>query len=94
MFKVNDNMENIINLYEKFNSNLTMRYADETLFKDINENEKVIVDFYNITFMGKSFAQECVYQKQQLPVEVVEINKSDFVKRMFNAVKLSFNLAL
>ena len=92
MFKVNDNMENIINLYEKFNSNLTMRYAAETLFKDINENEKVIVDFYNITFMGKSFAQEYVYQKQQLPVEVVEINKSDFVKRMFNAVKLSFNL--
>lgn len=92
MFKVNDNMENIINLYEKFNSNLTMRYAAETLFKDINENEKVIVDFYNITFMGKSFAQEYVYQKQQLPVEVVEINKSDFVERMFNAVKLSFNL--
>lgn len=50
------------------------------------------MDFDNITFMGKSFAQEYVYQKQQLPVEVVEINKSDFVERMFNAVKLSFNL--
>lgn len=86
-------MENVIKLNELFNSNLTMRYTAETLFESINKsNPKVIVDFNNIKFMGKSFAQEYIYQKQQLPIEVIEINKCDFVERMFNAVKLSFDL--
>lgn len=81
----------IIDLEKRYNSNLWRRYAAESIFDNLENNKsEIVVDFKNIEFIGKSFAQEYVYQKDQLNNEVIEINKSDFVENMLNIVYNSF----
>ncbi|MDR3222424.1 MAG: hypothetical protein LBT66_01625 [Methanobrevibacter sp.] len=68
---------------------LGMRYIAENLFNDVinkNASMNILIDFQNITFMSRSFAQEYVYQKRNTNAEIVEKNMDDNVRKMFDVV--------
>jgi anti-anti-sigma regulatory factor len=77
-----------INIKKDINIDLSMRFLAEDIFEIIGKNEKeVIIDFDEIEFMSRSFAQEYVYQKEQIPqTNIIEINMSENVKKMFQVV--------
>jgi len=76
-------MEIEIILEKDLNTDLGMRYLAERLFEKLDNNTpKVIIDFNGITFMSRSFAQEYVFQKDQLEnVDFVEKNMDENVKK-------------
>jgi len=87
-------MENIqeINLEKRIRSNLTMRYSAKDLFDELNINaSKIIMNFENVEFMSRAFAQEYVYQKEHSDINIVEKNMSKFIKDMFDLVNNSHN---
>jgi hypothetical protein len=76
-----------VKLEKEFYKKLGMRSSAEELFEKIEpSSSKFIVDFDNIEFMSRSFAQEYIYQKFISQVEVEEINMSGIVKEMYNIV--------
>ena len=47
---------------------------------------KVVMNFKGVEFMGRSFAQEYLNQKNKAPFEIVEINVPNEVQNMFNII--------
>lgn len=78
-----------IYLADLFTSNLGIRLNAENLFKQLENKdyEKIVMDFKNVKFMSRSFAQEYVSRKKLLNIPVTEENISDNVQEMFNLVK-------
>ena len=81
-------MEAKIILEKDLHTDLGMRYLAEMLFENLDNNvPKITIDFNGITFMSRSFAQEYVFQKNQLKnIEFVEENMDVNVKKMFEVV--------
>ena len=52
-----------INLEKTFAKKLGMRTTAMKLFQDLENETEVILDFKDIEFMSRSFAQEYVFQK-------------------------------
>jgi 23S rRNA pseudoU1915 N3-methylase RlmH len=76
-----------VKLEQEFYKKLGMRSSAEEIFEKINNSDsKIIMDFDNIEFMSRSFAQEYVYQKRISDVEIEEKNMSGIVKEMYNIV--------
>jgi hypothetical protein len=67
---------------------LSMRFVAEEIFEDISHKNvsKVMMDFKNIRFMSRSFAQEYIYRKNKLNIEIIEKNMNKDVEKMFNVV--------
>jgi len=84
-----------IRIEKEIHKNLSMRSSAETFFNDLDSNvAKIIIDFDNVEFMSRSFAQEYVYQKNQQKIEIIEKNMSDFVKKMLDIVNKNYNDAI
>lgn len=80
-------IEERIILEKEIGKDLGQRSKIEELFKNINPNTtKVIMDFSNVEFMGRSFAQEYLNQKHIASFEVVEENVSENVQKMFDVI--------
>lgn len=74
-------------LAEKIGKDLGQRSKIEELFKNINPNiNRIIMDFADVEFMGRSFAQEYLNQKHSAPFEVIEENVPNDVEKMFDAI--------
>lgn len=74
-------------LSEKIDSNLGSRNKIEELYQNISDDvSKVVMNFKGIEFMGRSFAQEYLNQKNKAPFEVVEINVPEDVEKLFNVI--------
>ncbi|MBE6505306.1 MAG: DUF4325 domain-containing protein [Methanobrevibacter millerae] len=69
-----------VNLKDAFAKKLGMRTTAKKLFDDIQNEKEVILNFKDIEFMSRSFAQEYVFQKYNSNVEITEENMNDFVK--------------
>lgn len=76
-----------INLEQTFAKKLGMRTTAIKLFQDLEENTEVILDFKDIEFISRSFAQEYVYQKHNSKVNIIESNISDFIKKLLEVVE-------
>ena len=76
-----------INLEKKFARKLGMRTTAIKLFNDLENEIEVKLDFKNVEFMSRSFAQEYVYQKDHANVKIIEINMSDFIKELLEVVQ-------
>ena len=74
-------------LEKEIDSDLGSRNKIETLFKSIPDNiSKVVMNFSGVEFMGRSFAQEYLNQKNKASFEVVEINVPEDVQKLFDII--------
>lgn len=79
--------EQKIILEKEIGKDLGQRSKIEEIFQNIAPNiTKVIMDFSNVEFMGRSFAQEYLNQKHFATFEVVEENMSPDIQKMFNVI--------
>lgn len=76
-----------INLEKTFAKKLGMRTTAKKLFNDLENETEAILNFKDIEFMSRSFAQEYVYQKHNSKVHIIESNMSDFVKGLLEVVE-------
>ncbi|WP_405308998.1 hypothetical protein [Methanobrevibacter sp.] len=76
-----------INLEQTFAKKLGMRTTAMKLFRDLENETEAILDFKDIEFMSRSFAQEYVFQKHNSKVRIIESNMSDFVKGLLEVVE-------
>lgn len=83
-----DNMNEIeILLRKEIGPDLGSRQKIEELFNNIDTNtSKVIMNFEGIEFMGRSFAQEYLNQKNYAPFEITEKNMPQDVEKMFDVI--------
>lgn len=77
----------VINLEKTFAKKLGMRTTAMKLFHDLENETEAILNFKDIEFMSRSFAQEYVYQKHNSKVHIIESNMSDFVKGLLDVVE-------
>lgn len=79
--------EKIICLEKEIGKDLGQRSKIEEIFQNIEPNiAKVYMDFTNIEFIGRSFAQEYLNQKHFAHFEVKEINISEDIKKMLDFI--------
>lgn len=76
-----------VNLKDTFAKKLGMRTTAKRLFDDIQNESEVILNFKDVEFMSRSFAQEYVFQKHNSNVEITEQNMNDFVKGLLDVVE-------
>ena len=79
-----------INLEEKYAKKLGVGPTAKKLFKEINEEPSVVLNFENIEFMSRSFAQEYVFQKHNCDIEIEEINMNDSIRQLLKVVEEDF----
>ena len=78
---------------ERFiSSNLGMNISAKELFEEINNspNPNIIIDFTDVFFMGRSFAQEYIYQKMRSDKNIYEENLGEDVLKMLEVVKKDY----
>lgn len=76
-----------IMLEKEIGADLGSRQAIENVFRNIPEStEKVIMNFQNIEFIGRSVAQEYLNQKHNVSFEVCEKNMNNDVDKLFNII--------
>ena len=75
-----------IKLEQKFARKLGMRTTAIKLFNDLKDETEVKLDFKDIEFMSRSFAQEYVYQKDHSNIKIIQLNMSKFLKELLNVV--------
>jgi len=74
-------------LKNEIDSDLGSRNQIEKLYDRIDSNvSKVVMNFEGIEFMGRSFAQEYLNQKNKAAFEVVEINVPKNVGELFKII--------
>lgn len=64
--------------------------AKKKLFQEINAEKEMILNFRNIKFMSRSFAQEYVFQKHNTNTKIYEINMDDSIKQLLDIVQEDF----
>ncbi|MBR5503296.1 MAG: DUF4325 domain-containing protein [Methanobrevibacter sp.] len=79
-----------IDIGTKYSKKIAMDSTAILLFQELESFDKVILDFGNVEFLSRSFAQEYVYQRYHSKVEIVEINMSDLIKGLFEVVEEDF----
>lgn len=75
-----------IKLEEKFSNKLGIGPTAKKLFQELNGNDSVILNFENIEFMSRSFAQEYVFQKNNSKSTIIEINMNENIERLLELV--------
>jgi hypothetical protein len=74
---------------KEINRKLIFRESAKNLFQKIIKTNynKVNLDFKNVDFMSRSFAQEYIYQRGNKNLEITEKNLSPFVEGLLNVVE-------
>ncbi|MGL6299044.1 MAG: STAS-like domain-containing protein [Methanobacteriaceae archaeon] len=75
-------------LEKEISENLGIRHTAERLFNKLNHNKSsnVVMNFDNVEFMSRSFAQEYVFQKEHSELNITEKNIPYNVKMMLEVV--------
>lgn len=76
-------------LSHEFGSNIFTRKTISAFFEKINSQKgtETILDFSDIKFISRSCADEYLKEKEKSKINISEINMSNEVCSMFNAVK-------
>lgn len=77
-------------LEKEYPKKLGMAPTAKKLFQEINNESDVVLNFENIEFMSRSFAQEYVFQKHNSNSNITEINMSDSIQQLLEIVKEDF----
>lgn len=77
-------------LEEKYPKKLGMGPTAKKLFQEIKNEKEVILNFQNIKFMSRSFAQEYVFQKHNTSCKITETNMDDSIKQLLEIVQEDF----
>ena len=80
----------VINLEEKYSRKLGVGPTAKKLFDEIQQESAVILNFENIEFMSRSFAQEYVFQKHNTQTEIEEINMAESIGKLLEVVEDDF----
>ena len=80
----------VIDLEEKFSKKLGVGPTAKKLFDEIKPDSEVILNFENIEFMSRSFAQEYVFQKYNAQTEIEEINMTESIEKLLEVVEDDF----
>ena len=81
-----------IKIEKHIHKTLGMNISAKELFEEINNspNTNIIIDFTDVFFMGRSFAQEYIYQKMKSDKNIFEENLPEDVEKMFEVVKKDY----
>lgn len=77
-------------LEKKYPKKLGMGPTAKKLFQEINKSSETVLNFENIEFMSRSFAQEYVFQKHNTTCKITEINMSPSIKQLLEIVEEDF----
>ena len=77
-------------LEEKYPKKLGTGPTAKKLFQEIKNEKEILLDFKNIKFMSRSFAQEYVFQKYNASCDISEINMDDSIKQLLEIVQEDF----
>jgi len=81
-----------VKIEQKIHRKLGMRSTAEDFFNNLNTKvDEIVIDFDNVDFISRSFAQEYVYQKRKVDVKIIEKNTKGIVKDMLNTVENDYN---
>lgn len=84
--------EKKINLEKAFAKKLGMGATAKRIFQDLDDElDVLILNFEDVEFMSKSFAQEYIYQKNNSYVSIKEENMSNFIRELLNVVEEDYN---
>lgn len=75
-----------IKLHEKYKNKLGIGPTAKKIFNEANNYDEVILNFENIEFMSRTFAQEYVYQKYNSKSKISEINMKNSIKELLKLV--------
>lgn len=78
-------------LEERYSKKLGVGPTAKKLFQEINNETSVILNFENIEFMSRSFAQEYVFQKHNTNTHIEEINMDNSIQKLLEVVEEDFN---
>ena len=81
-----------IKIEKHIHKTLGMNISAKELFEEINNspNPNIVIDFTGIIAMGRSFAQEYIYQKMKSDKNIFEENLPEDVEKMFEVVKKDY----
>ena len=77
-------------LEEKYPKKLGMGPTAKKIFQEMTNADSVILNFQNIEFMSRSFAQEYVFQKYNSKIDRTEINMSHSIRQLLDIVSEDF----
>ncbi len=77
-------------LEEKYPKKLGMGPTAKKLFEEIKNEKEVTLNFQNIEFMSRSFAQEYVFQKHNTSCNITEINMASSIEQLLEIVQEDF----
>ncbi|WP_458454009.1 STAS-like domain-containing protein [Methanobrevibacter sp.] len=80
-----------IKLYDKYKNKLGIGPTAKKIFNEVNNYDEVILNFENVEFMSRSFAQEYVYQKYNSKSKIIEINMRNSIKELLKLVSDEYN---
>lgn len=81
----------VIDLGERYSKKLGVRPTAKKLFQEINNETSVTLNFENIEFMSRSFAQEYVFQKHNTKATIDEVNLDESIQKLLEVVEDDFN---
>lgn len=81
-----------VKIEQMINKKLSRRLSAKSFFENLDTNfSKIIIDFTDVEFISRTFAQEYIYQKNNIDIEIIEINVIQNVENMINVVKEDYN---
>lgn len=75
-----------IKLSERYDNKLGIGPTAKKIFNETTEYDEVILNFENIEFMSRSFAQEYVFQKNNSKSKISEININENIEKLLELV--------
>ena len=75
-----------INLSNRYKNKLGIGPTAKKIFQEAEGYDEVILNFENIEFMSRSFAQEYVFQKYNSKSKVIEINMNENIEELLKLV--------
>jgi len=84
--------EHLIKISEELDSHLGMNFVAEEFFDGINslDYNRFTIDFNNVKFVSRLFAQEYLFQKLKTDKEIIEVNVPEDAQKMFAVVSKDF----
>ena len=81
----------VIKIEKEIYKKLSMRSSARKFFNDLDKSfPEIVIDFDNVEFISRSFAQEYVYQKHNMDINLTEKNMTNFVENMINIVEKDY----
>ena len=79
-----------IDIGEKYSKKIAMDSTATVLFKEFENYDEVILDFANVEFVSRSFAQEYIFLRYHSKTHIIEKNMNDFIKGLMEVVEEDF----